>query len=91
MGLEIVQELFYSVACEDSSGKIALKRFKSKENAERYLALFEEYDSVRKSIKTMEDRWKELEEEIANIEPDCVFRNGQILNIIKGDVQCFSK
>jgi hypothetical protein len=91
MALEIVQELFHSVAYEDSSGKIALKRFKSRENAEKYLALYEEYDSVSKSIKSMEDRTKDLEQEIANIEPNNVFRNGQILNIIEGDVQCFSK
>lgn len=91
MPLEVVQELFYSLAYEDSSGKVALKRFKNKENAEKYSALYEEHNSLCASMQQIQARINHLEFEMNMIERPDRFKDAQIGNIVGGDVQCFSK
>jgi hypothetical protein len=91
MALEIVQELFYSVAYEDSSGKVALKRFKIKENAVKYAALHQEHTFLCKTIRSMSDRVTGLESEMSDIEPSDRFSDARVDNIIEGDVQCFNR
>ena len=91
MGLEIVQELFFAVAYKDPSGMIAVKRFRSKENADKYASLHEEHSALCMSMSSMNARVKDLESEMSFIEPGDIFSDGRVGNIIEGEVQCFSK
>jgi hypothetical protein len=91
MGLEIVQELFYTVAYEDADGMAAMKRFRSKANATIYSKMAVEYYTIIDSLRKMQERADQLDSDMKIIERSDRSNEMKVQNIVVGEVQCFSK